>query len=89
MVYAINIVTNTRSGDAYDRVAINPYPIIYIGNESVEDVLRDDDLLEVLRGYIKNETTYNKASLMIRSVDGLDVCEYEYPVSNLLSMIHH
>lgn len=89
MVYAINIVTNTRSGDAYDRVAINPHPIIYIGNESVEDVLRDDDLLEILRGYIKNETTYNKASLMIRSVDGLDVCEYEYPISNLLSMIHH
>lgn len=84
MVYAINIVTNTRSGDAYDRVAINPYPIIYIGNESMEDVLRDDDLLEVLRGYIKNETTYNKASLMIRSVDGLEVEEHIYPLSGVI-----
>lgn len=84
MVYAINIVTNTRSGDAYDRVAINPYPIIYIGNESMEDVLRDNDLLEVLRGYIKNETTYNKASLMIRLVDGLEVEEHIYPLSDVI-----
>lgn len=84
MIYAINIVTNTRSGDAYDRVAINPYPIIYIGNESVEDVLRDDDLLEVFRSYIKNETTYNKASLMIRSIDDLNVEEYIYTLSDFV-----
>lgn len=84
MVYAINIVTNTRSGDAYDRVAINPYPIIYIGNESMEDVLRDDDLLEVLRGYIKNETTYSNASLMIRSIDDSEVEEHIYPLSDVI-----
>lgn len=84
MVYAINIVTNTRSGDAYDRVAINPFPIVYIGSGDLDEVLRDLDLHVVLHGYIKNETTYSNASLMIRSIDDSEVEEHIYPLSDVI-----
>lgn len=68
MIYTINITTKTRPGDAYSSVAINNFPIIYISEESVEDIYDNEDLIEIVRKYIKNKTTYENAILSIRTL---------------------
>ena len=68
MIHTINIVTNTRAGDAYDKVSVNPYPIIYIDDTDTEQLVNDPDFIDVVRKYIKNKIIYNNATINIRSL---------------------
>ena len=68
MIHTINIVTKTRAGDKYREVAINPYPIIYIDDVDVENILQDEDLISIVRKYIKNKATYDNATLCFRTL---------------------
>lgn len=67
MIYTINIVTKTRPGDAYDQVALNPFPIIYIAADS-KDLFQDSGLMRVLVKYIRNKPTYENATINIKSL---------------------
>lgn len=76
MIHTINITTKTRKGDAYSQVAINPFPIIYINDGTPDDILNEAELIESIRKYIKNSTTYNNAILNIKSLTD-DLSEVE------------
>lgn len=68
MIHAVNIITDTREGDAYPRVAVNLYPIIYIDDESAEGILDDPEFIEIIRKYVKNKKVYQNANINIKSV---------------------
>lgn len=85
MIYTINIVTDTRKGDAYDKVAINKWPIIYKTSKSPDEFIYSTPMISQLQALIKNDTTRNKASLYVRALhDDMTYDDYEYSVKEIL-----
>ena len=81
----MNILTNTRKGDAYDMVAINKFPIIYRTNKAPEEFLKDTCMIDQLNKLIKNSATLKHAVLYIRSVDeNMSFKDYNYSVKDIL-----
>lgn len=83
MIYAINIVSKARADDEYSYLSLNEYPIIYISNESIEDVLCDKSLLEIIKKYITKEIIYNNAHLNIRCIDNNNKIDYKYNINEI------
>ena len=69
MIHTINITTSTKEGDAYPRVAINEYPIVFIDDKDAKDILDDKELIGIIKDKIKNKTTYQNAVINIRTID--------------------
>lgn len=85
MMYVMNILTNTRKGDAYDMVAINKFPIIYRTNKVPEEFLKNSCIIDQLNALIKNSATLEHAVLYIRSVDeDMSFKDYKYSVKDIL-----
>ena len=81
----MNILTNTRKGDAYDMVAINKFPIIYRTNKVPEEFLKNSCIIDQLNALIKNSATLEHAVLYIRSVDeDMSFKDYKYSVKDIL-----
>lgn len=84
--YTINIVTDTRAGDSYEQVAVNPFPIIYIDDEDVDEIMNDEEFIRVIRKYIKNEITYQHAQLYIRQLDNqYQLTEYVFNIRDKIT----
>lgn len=85
-VYAINLVTDTKHTDIYDKVALNKFPIIVQCKTEAElkDILMSQDTTDFVKTLIKSQRTYDAAVWMIRSVyqDGT-VRELSWDVSEL------
>ena len=65
-VFAINICVPTKEGDFYDKVAINPHPIIVWGRRSdLENLLKSQQVIEWLKQHIRTEEVYSKAEYNI------------------------
>lgn len=85
MIYVINIVTNAREGDAYDRVAINKWPIIYKTSKNPDVFIYSNQMTSQLQFLIKNDTIKNNASVYIRALhDDMTYDDYEYSVKEIL-----
>lgn len=81
----MNILTNTRKGDAYDMVAINKFPIIYRTNKVPDEFLKNSCIIDQLNALIKNSATLEHAVLYIRSVDeDMSFKDYNYSVKDIL-----
>ena len=81
----MNILTNTRKGDAYDMVAINKFPIIYRTNKVPDEFLKNSCIIDQLNALIKNSATLEHAVLYIRSVDeDMSFKDYKYSVKDIL-----
>lgn len=64
--YAINIVVETKAGDFYKEVAINPSPIIIFGRESeLRNLLGSDQVREWMHEHFRSEEMFNKAHYYI------------------------
>lgn len=84
--YAINLVTDTKYTDIYDKVALNKYPIIVrCKTESeLKDILSSNQTTEYVRSLIKSKRTYDASVWMIRSIyPNGDVRELSWKVSEL------
>ncbi|MBR5297606.1 MAG: hypothetical protein IKU29_07045 [Parabacteroides sp.] len=69
MIFAINVVVNTKTGDVYDQVAINKFPVLIRceNKEKLWELLDEDGV----RRFIKNHMSrylYNSAMYMIRYI---------------------
>ena len=67
--YAINIITDTRDGDAFDSVAVNKFPILFTAN-SAEELFTEEAFINHVRGLLKYENLYNKSKVFIRTIEG-------------------
>lgn len=66
-LYAINIVTDTRAGDAFDAVAVNKFPILFKAN-SAEDLFEEEAFNKYIRSMIVDKGLSEKTKLYIRSL---------------------
>lgn len=84
MLFALNIVTKTRSNDAYKRVALNLYPII-ARSGSLKEVLGSAEISNWINSTLRSRETYQNAFFCIRIIDE-DVAQrdLEIPVSQYI-----
>lgn len=84
--YAINLVTDTKTTDIYDKVALNKFPIIVrCKTESeLKDILSSEETNEFVRRNIRTKTIFDASVWMIRSIypDG-EVRELSWGVPEL------
>lgn len=69
--FAINIVTNTRAGDAFDAVAVNKFPVIYTA-DSAEDLFENSEFTDWVHGLLKASSLFEKSKAYVRSIDEND-----------------
>lgn len=85
MIYTINVVTNTKKGDAYDMVAINKWPIIYKTNKPVNELVKSPEMISQLQSIIKNNITVKNAILYIRGIrEDMSWEDHKKPVKEIL-----
>lgn len=87
--YAINLVTDTKHTDIYDKVALNKFPIIVRCKTESElrDLISNEDTTNYVKNTIKNKRVFDAAYWMIRSVyQNGDVRELSWKVSDLISI---
>lgn len=72
-IYAINICTDTKNTDRYDKVAVNKYPIIVIGtHEELVKYLKSDEMRDFVKNLFRTQNLYDAAVFKVRSVDTRD-----------------
>lgn len=72
-IYAINICTDTKNTDRYDKVAVNKYPIIAIGtHEELIKYLKSDEMHKFIQDLFRTKHLYEAAVFRVRSVDTRD-----------------
>ena len=71
MIYAINIVTVTKSTDIYDAVAVNKFPILIACNSRDElyGILGGDQVKNFCQQMIKTQNLYDHSKFYIRELD--------------------
>lgn len=69
--FAINIVTNTRAGDAFDAVAVNKFPVIYTA-DSAEDLFENSEFTDWVHRLLKASSLFEKSKAYVRSIDEND-----------------
>lgn len=70
-IYAINIATDTKNTDMYDKVSINKYPIIAMCKDIDELMifLRNDQTTQFIKDNLKTQKLYDNALYYIREID--------------------
>jgi signal recognition particle receptor subunit beta len=88
MIYAINLVVDTKITDIYDKVSLNKYPMVVFCNDTHElkDILSNDDTKKYIQQYIKSQKVFDSAQWYIRSVDYDDALEEVWDVSDLINI---
>lgn len=74
--FAINIVTNTRAGDAFDAVAINKFPVLYTA-DSVDELFENTEFTDWVHSLLKASSLFDKSKAYVRSIDESDSMEEE------------
>jgi hypothetical protein len=81
MIYALNIVTVTKSTDVYDAVAVNKYPLlITCEKEEFEQFLKSERMVEFCKQYIKSKNLYDHSKFYVRAIDD----EQDITVENII-----
>lgn len=87
--YAINLVTDTKHTDIYDKVALNKFPIIVrCKTESeLKDMLISAGTVGFVKNMIRTQRLFDAAYWMIRSIyKNGEVREIVWKVSDLVSI---
>lgn len=85
-IYTINVVTNTKNKELYEKVAVNEYPlIIRCSNiDRLKEILTERQ--DYIKRVLKTETLYNHGEYFIREINidnnEYTINEYIIPVSS-------
>ena len=84
-IYAVNICTDTKNTDRYDKVAVNPYPIIVVGNENdLINHLSSECSKDYIKRLFRIKTLYDNGVFRIRCVDkDYYVREFEWDIPKI------
>lgn len=63
--FAVNIVTDTKTGDAFDAVALNKMPVIYTG-DSADELFESKEFIDFAHNLLKAESLFEKAKVYVR-----------------------
>lgn len=88
MIYALNIVTVTKSTDIYDAVAVNKYPLIIVCEQNELDTfLKSEEMVTFCKSYIKSKNLYDHSKFYIRAIDDEHDTAVESIIKNVSDFI--
>ncbi len=87
-IYAINLCTDTKNTDRYDKVAVNKFPIIIKCNdvEELKQYLSSEETSNYVKNLLKQKHLYESALFYIREIDKNNVNEFTLSVVDLIEI---
>lgn len=89
-IYCINLCTDTKNTDRYDKVAVNKYPII-IRCDSLDDLkkhLSSNETSDFIKKLLKQKHLYENSVFYIREIDKNMINEFCLDVVSLNNIIY-
>lgn len=76
--YVINLCTDTKNTDRYDKVAVNKFPMIVRCNDinELKNILSNKNTSEFIKENLKQKHLYESAVFYIRSIDQNSIDEF-------------
>lgn len=77
-VYAINLCTDTKNTDRYDKVAVNKYPMLIKCNDvdELRSILSNKETSDFIKQNLKQKHLYETAVFFIREIDKNNINEF-------------
>lgn len=81
-IYAVNLCTDTKNTDRYDKVSVNKFPMIIKCNdiEELKQILSNHNTTEFIKNNIKQKHLYDTAVFYVRELDGNNISEFRINV---------
>lgn len=76
--YVINLCTDTKNTDRYDKVAVNKFPMLVRCKDidKLKEVLGDKKTSDFIKENLKQKHLYETAVFYIREIDGNNINEF-------------
>ena len=76
--YAINLCTDTKNTDRYDKVAVNKFPMIVRCEDmdKLKEILSSENTSNFIKENLKQKHLYESAVFYIRSIDQNSIEEF-------------
>lgn len=76
--YVINLCTDTKNTDRYDKVAVNKFPMIVRCDDinELKNILSNKNTSEFIKENLKQKHLYESAVFYIRSIDQNSIDEF-------------
>ena len=77
-MYVINLCTDTKNTDRYDKVAVNKFPMLVRCKDidKLKEVLGDKKTSDFIKENLKQKHLYETAVFYIREIDKNEVNEF-------------
>ena len=75
--YAINLCTDTKNTDRYDKVAVNKFPMLIKCNtfDDLKEILQNEETSQFIKDNLKQKHLYETAVFYIREIDNNKINE--------------
>lgn len=86
--YTINLCTDTKNTDRYDKVAVNKFPIIMKCSDvdELKKYLGNEETANYVKSMLKQKHLYESAVFYIREIDGNSINELTLSVVELMKI---
>ena len=87
-IYTINLCTDTKNTDRYDKVAVNKFPIILKCSDvdELKKYLGNEETANYVKSMLKQKHLYESAVFYIREIDGNSINELTLSVVELMKI---
>jgi hypothetical protein len=88
ITYVINLCTDTKNTDRYDKVAVNKFPMIIRCKDVdiLKECLVSADMESFIKDHLKLKHLYNSAVFYIRSIDNNKIDEFYWNVPEIIQI---
>lgn len=90
-IYAINVCTDTKNTDRYDKVAVNEYPVIVLGTRTeLDNHLKSNEMKAFIKKLFRTQSLYDAGVFRIRCIDSYDwyIDEFELPIKDFVEIYY-
>ena len=90
-IYAINVCTDTKNTDRYDKVAVNEYPVIVLGTRTeLTNHLKSNEMKAFIKNLFRTQSLYDAGVFRIRCIDSCDwyIDEFELPIKDYVEIFY-
>ena len=86
--YTINLCTDTKNTDRYDKVAVNKFPIIMKCSDvdELKKYLGNEETANYVKSMLKQKHLYETAVFYITEIDGNSINELTLSVVELMKI---
>lgn len=88
IIYVINLCTDTKNTDRYDKVAVNKFPMI-VRCENIDELkkyLINEEMSHFIKNHLKLKHLYDSSVFYIRSIDKNVIEEFCWNVPDIISI---